>query len=367
MLWIDFLEGLWCCRGLCSQMLLKVLATWILWLENSQFSLICLNAIRRLASRTWNIFFLIHAYSCYINLFRFLLYVYTTVSWRYLRLIPTNLSQPPGQTSQKSIRQNMRKPVAVRWKGLSRGSGDTLCQVLRRIMVAKWRKCFSVVKRILLRRIDWYIAYVCFHQKLDCHNFKRNLVQFNIWINFAHFETQNFGMILDAEENDFPIRNYFSFSWSPRLRDFEESGLCHESGGKVTATCFEEVADFGIEVLFWSHIIADPRLTTNRPYDEVRCPAACCLCWEGQRGNVVHWHCDDNVPIRSCFWMLLDHILGGTAKTDKNVPRYPERWPKVFQDLKMYVQKAKCVTAVIWLGRTSNHSYHISVGIWFLL
>ena len=60
-------------------------------------------------------------------------------------------------------------------------------------------------------------------------------------------------MILDAEENDFPIRNYFSFSWSPRLRDFEESGLCHESGGKVTATCFEEVKDFDIEVLFWSH------------------------------------------------------------------------------------------------------------------
>eukprot|EP00434_Breviolum_minutum_P029228 symbB.v1.2.025851.t1/scaffold2538.1/size76676/5 len=42
----------------------------------------------------------------------------------------------------------------------------------------------------------------------------------------------------DVKRPEQRIRNYFSFSWSPRLRDFEESGLCHE-------------------------------LTTNRPYDEV--------------------------------------------------------------------------------------------------
>ena len=64
-----------------------------------------------------------------------------------MHVILTNLSQPPRQpTSKKPLRKkNTRKPVVVRWKGLSRGSGDTLYLVLRGIMVAKWRKHFSVV------------------------------------------------------------------------------------------------------------------------------------------------------------------------------------------------------------------------------
>ena len=152
---------------------------------------------------------------------------------------------------------------------------------------------------------------------------------------------KDLGMIF----HDFPIRNYFSFSWSPRLRDFEESGLCHESGAKVNRNLFRRLK------------ILDPRLTTTRPYDEARCP----VCWEGQKEKRrALTMCQSEVAVGYC-WIIPWALPGQKCA--------PVSWALALglSGLKDVRSKGQMCDCSHLAGKDIKFYHILLVRIWFLL